>query len=195
MKVIGLTGPSGAGKSVAALMMDLPVINADRIARQVHKDPEVLRKLCDRFGSDLVRDGVLNRTLLASRAFADPQSTADLNAITHPKILEAIDQALAALALDGVPYCVLDAPLLLEAHCEGLCETTVAVLADRDVRMNRIVERDGITAERAEQRIDAQPDDAFYISRCDHVIRNDGRISSLHASVQELMAKLIPKED
>lgn len=191
MKVIGLTGPSGAGKTIVAQMMDLPIINADSIARQVHKDPLVQRQLCERFGEDIVRGGMLNRTLLASRAFADAQATADLNAITHPKIIERIHQALATLALDGTPYCVLDAPLLLEAHCEGFCHTIVAVLADRDMRKNRIVERDGITAERAEQRMDAQPDDAFYVDRCDYVIRNNGRVSDLHAAVQELIGKIV----
>lgn len=194
MKVIGLTGPSGAGKTIVAQMLDLPVINADSIARQVHKDPEVLARLCERFGEDIARGGMLNRTLLASRAFADPQSTADLNAITHPKIIERIHQALASLTLDGTPCCVLDAPLLFEAGANTMCAVTVAVLADRDMRKNRIVERDGITAERAQQRIDAQPDDAFYLERCDHVIRNNGRISDLHAAVQALRPTLIQPE-
>ena len=193
MKVIGLTGPTGAGKTVVAQMMELPAVNADLVARQIHKDPQVLAALCERFGSDIARDGVLNRTLLAARAFATPHDTEDLNAIMHPRIVEQIQRDLAQLEQAGHALCVLDAPLLFEANCYQLCDTTVAVLAARDVRKNRIVERDGISGEMAQRRIDAQHADDYYAGRCEFVIYNSGDIVELHAAAEETLQQIKEK--
>lgn len=193
MKVIGMTGPSGAGKTVVAEMMNLPVINADQVARQMHKDPAVLSALCRRFGADIARDGILNRTLLAARAFASAQDTRDLNAIMHPKILAEIQRRLQVLEQQHTPLCILDAPLLFEGNCYSLCHTTVAVIAARDVRKNRIVERDGISGEMAEQRMAAQPRDDYYIQRCEFVIYNSGDIAALHTAAEEVFQKIKTK--
>lgn len=191
MRVIGLTGPTGAGKTVVAELMKLPVVNADRVARLVHKDPEILSELCQRFGKDIVVGGVLNRAVLASRAFATRQDTDDLNAIMHPAILTRIKEELASLEQAGETCCILDAPLLFEADCYQLCHTTVGVLASSSLRENRIVERDGITGEMAEQRMAAQPKDDYYIQRCDHILTNNGDISQLQRDVQVLLSKLV----
>lgn len=191
MRVIGLTGPTGAGKTVVAELMELPVVNADRVARLVHKDPEILSELCQRFGKDIVVGGVLNRAVLASRAFATRQDTDDLNAIMHPAILTRIKEELASLEQAGETCCILDAPLLFEADCYQLCHTTVGVLASSSLRENRIVERDGITGEMAEQRMAAQPKDDYYIQRCDHILTNNGDISQLQRDVQVLLSKLV----
>ncbi len=193
MKVIGLTGPTGAGKTVVAQMMALPSVNADKVARQIHKDPQVLAALSERFGADMIHGGLLNRTLLAGRAFATPHDTEDLNAIMHPKILEQIQLQLQALEQAGEPFCLLDAPLLFEANCYQLCHTTVAVLASRNVRKNRIVERDGISGEMAEQRIAAQPDDSYYTSRCEYVIYNTGDIAELNAAAENTLQQIKDK--
>lgn len=193
MKVIGLTGPTGAGKTVVAQMMGLPIVNADRVARTIHKDSAVLKELCERFGADIVRDGVLNRTLLASRAFATPRDTEDLNAIMHPRILKQIEEELAALEQGGHPLCILDAPLLFEADCYQLCHTTVAVLANRDLRKNRIVERDGISGKMAEQRMSTQHDDAYFSERCEFVIHNSGDIVELHTAAEDTLQQIKAK--
>ncbi len=193
MKVIGLTGPTGAGKTVVAQMMELPIVNADRVARTLHKDPVVLAELCERFGSDIAHDGVLNRTLLAARAFATPHDTEDLNAIMHPRILAKIEEDLTELEQAGHLLCILDAPLLFEANCYQLCHTTVAVLANRDLRKNRIVERDGISFEMAEQRMATQHDDAYFSERCEFVIHNSGDIVELHAAAEDILQQIKAK--
>ena len=191
MKVIGLTGPTGAGKTVVAELMELPCVNADKVARRVHKDPAVQRKLCEQFGEDILSGGVVNRAVLASRAFACKENTDALNAIMHPEILQKIEKDLADLEQQGHQWCLLDAPLLFEADCFKLCHTTVAVLAPTQLRESRIMERDGITGEMALQRINAQPNDDYYKSRCDHVIYNNGDICQLQQNVQALLQQLI----
>lgn len=190
MNVIGLTGPSGAGKTAVADLINWPAVNADAIARQVHKDPQVLAALCCAFGADIAANGMLNRALLASRAFCDPEKTKTLNGIMHPGIIKRIHEELSVLEAAGHPFCLLDAPLLFEADCYQLCHATVAVLARRDVRRNRIIERDGISGEAADLRIAAQPEDQYYISRCDHVIWNNGNICDLQQAVQKLIKAL-----
>lgn len=191
MKVIGLTGPTGAGKTVVAELMNLPCVNADKVARRVHKDPMVQQKLCRRFGDDIVSGGVLNRAILASRAFASKEDTDALNAIMHPEILKQIEADLAALEADGNQWCLLDAPLLFEANCFKLCRVTVAVLAPTQLRETRIMERDGITGEMALQRMNAQPGDDYYESRCDYVIYNNGDICELQQDVQSLLYEIM----
>ncbi|MBR3844753.1 MAG: dephospho-CoA kinase [Clostridia bacterium] len=192
MKVIGLTGPTGAGKTLVADLMGLPVVNADLVARKVHKDPLVLAKLCRRFGEDVVSDdGSLNRVVLATRAFATRQDTDDLNAIMHPAIFKEIEKELQALKQAGEGYCLLDAPLLFEADCRRLCYTTVGVLAPSHVRQSRIMERDGITEEMAYQRMTAQPDDEYYKERCDHILINNGDIGKLQRDVQTLLKEFV----
>ncbi|MBR4868975.1 MAG: dephospho-CoA kinase [Clostridia bacterium] len=193
MKVIGLTGPTGAGKTVVSQMMDLPTVNADQVARQIHKDPVVLAELCERFGNDIVRDGALNRTLLATRAFCTPHDTEDLNNITHPRILEKICLELSRLEQAGHAFCILDAPLLFEAGCYQLCHTTVAVLASRDLRKTRIVERDGISGEMAEQRIAAQHSDEYFKERCEFIVYNSGDIVELNNVAKDILQQIKAK--
>ena len=95
MKIIGLTGLTGAGKSTVAqklMAYGCYHIDADKVAREVINNNEnVKNKLKERFGDDVVNeDGTTNRPLLATRAFADFESTNDLNAITHPAVTEEI---------------------------------------------------------------------------------------------------------
>ena len=190
MVVIGLTGPTGAGKTVVAELMELPAVNADKVTRQVHKNPAVLARLCQTFGEDIVSGGILNRAVLANRAFSSKENTLALNAIMHPAITLEIERQLQELEQQGNTHCLLDAPLLFEADCASLCHTTVGVLAPSSVRKNRIIGRDSIPEEMALKRMNAQPDDQYYIHRCDHIIYNNGDISQLQKDVEALKEKL-----
>lgn len=191
MVVIGLTGPTGAGKTVVAELMELPVVNADKVTRQVHKKPEVLARLCQTFGEDIVCGGVLNRVILANRAFSSKENTLALNAIMHPAIALEIEQQLQALEQAGHTHCLLDAPLLFEADCASLCGVTVGVLAPSSVRKNRIIGRDSIPEELALKRMNAQPDDQYYKDRCDYILINNGDMSQLQKDVQVLKQELM----
>ena len=179
----GITGPSGAGKSeVVKVFADkgFEVIDADMIAREVvMPGGPALLQLAGAFGADVILpDGSLDRRLLASRAFASPEHTRTLVGITHPAILITMRERAENARLDG-RNCLFDAPLLIEAGLDGMCDVRIAVVAPEEIRIKRLLRRDGISEDGVRARISRQHDDGFYTQRCDYVIVNDGGIDAL----------------
>ena len=177
MKIIGLTGLTGAGKStVARKMMAYGCyhIDADKVARDVINNSETVKnKLKERFGCDVVNeDGTTNRPLLASRAFKDEESTNALNEITHPAVTEEIKSIIKDMEEIGYRGVIIDAIALFESGEDEICDFTVAVIAPMEIRLQRIMERDNITEEKAMERINAQKDETFFTSRADFVLWN-----------------------
>lgn len=177
MKIIGLTGLTGAGKSTVAqklMAYGCYHIDADKVAREViNSNENVKNKLKERFGDDVINsDGTTNRPLLASRAFADEKSTNDLNAITHPAVTEEIKSIIGDMEEVGYRGVIIDAIALFESGEDALCDFTVAVVAPKEIRLERIMKRDSITEEKALERINAQKDESFFTSRADFVLWN-----------------------
>ncbi len=186
--VIGLTGPIGAGKSTVARRFaerGFYVINADRVARKiVEKGSAVLSDLTVAFGNDILEsDGSLDRKRLAERAFASNEKTELLNSLTHPAIIKLINDDIASCGLDKV---LLDAPQLFESGCDKMCNAVVGVLADSDIRLRRVAERDNLPEEQIRNRMKVQFDDSFYLEHCDHIVYNNSDEKSLLSQVDEL---------
>lgn len=178
--VIGLTGQTGAGKSTVcgfAGKMGIPVINADSIAREIMSaGSECLTRLAEAFGEDILfPDGSLNRKLLAKRAFSSKEKTALLNSVTHPYIIGKTKQRIAELSESGADTVIFDAPQLFESGGNKLCDIIAAVTAPEEVRLRRIMERDGITREEALLRMKAQHSEEFFKENCRYII--DGSLS------------------
>ena len=177
MKIIGLTGLTGAGKSTVAqklMAYGCYHIDADKVAREViNNDENVKNKLKKRFGNDVINaDGTTNRPLLASRAFADEQSTLDLNAITHPAVIEEIKSITKDMEEVGYRGIIIDAIALFESGLDDLCDFNVTVVAPKELRLERIIKRDNITEEKALERINAQKDESFFTGKSDFVLWN-----------------------
>ena len=175
--VIGLTGKTGAGKSTIAEKLKAfgcYIIDADVLARKVtEKGSPALKELADAFGNDIIdSDGELKRKLLAQRAFSDKEATEILNRITHPHIKSLFKSEIQKAAELGYTVAVIDAAALLESECRSLCQKIVVVTAPLDIRLERILRRDGITLEQAMTRINAQKSDEYYCSNADIIIRN-----------------------
>ena len=192
---IGLTGPTGAGKSTVAAVFaaaGIPTVDADKAARAVTApDSPVLQPLCKAFGADIVDpNGTLDRKLLAQRAFSSKEATARLNAITHPEIIRRMQAQLDAFEAAGEKAALIDAPLLFEAGLDSLCDLTVAVLADEEVRLARIMARDGVDREAALRRMAVQPKAAFYLSRANDILYNDGDPAQLEQQIAQLLEKI-----
>lgn len=190
--VIGLTGQSGAGKTLVSRMLkerNLAVINADQVARDVvDKGKECLLDLAVQFGVGILTpDGYLDRKKLSDEVFDDPEKLKHLNRIIFPYITKEIDNQIDTMKRSGERLVVLDAPTLFESGYDKKCDRVISVLASRDERMHRIVMRDRITYEDAERRLNAQHDDAFYASRSDFVLENNGSMEDLRIQIVELI--------
>lgn len=169
---IGLTGPTGAGKGFVGEELKkrgFKIIDCDYYVRKAEeKGSPVLEELAAEFGDDILTDGELNRRLLAQRAFESKEKTDALNRIVHPKVIDLCRQQA-----DGL--CVLDAPQLFEANAQEDCYKVITVVAPDEMRLERILKRDNLTARQAFIRMNAQFDNDYYIKRSDYVIYNDGR--------------------
>ena len=172
--ILGLTGQTGAGKSLAATVAKehgYYIIDCDKVAHSVLKMEKAKAALVNEFGVDILENGEINRKKLASAAFESTYKTELLNKTVLPFIVDEINTILSGVSEE---YVLLDAPTLFESGANGLCDKTVGVVADKDVRFKRIIERDNLTELAALQRINAGKDNDFYIRKCDYVIENNG---------------------
>lgn len=187
--VIGLTGPTGSGKSDASRIAEdfgLQVIDCDKTARKAtEKGTKGLNALVLVFGEEiLLSGGSLNRKALAAKAFKDKQSTDLLNKTILPYIADiVIKQAAKGDTL-------LDAPTLFESGINKICNKTVAVLADRDIRLKRIIARDNLTLKEAETRINAGKDEEFFRERADYILYNNGDENAFLKRFSDILKKI-----
>ena len=137
----------------------------------------------------MVREGVLDRKLLAQRAFASPGGKERLQAITFPRILAQVQELRAQAESQGCPAVVLDAPTLFEAGLDRSCARILAVTAPEELRLARIVKRDHITEEQARLRFSAQKPGEFYAARGDYLVDTGGS-TPLEEAVAPILAEL-----
>ena len=194
MLTVGLTGPSGGGKgTVASLFAPYGIlsIDTDKVYHDLLIPPSpCLNDLAARFGSHILNpDGTLDRRTLATHVFAkgNEDELADLNRITHAYVLQVTRSICRELEAKGCVGVLVDAPLLFESGFDKECDTTLAVLADPDLRLTRIMARDGLTLEQAKARMTAQKPDSYYMERAAHVIQNNGSPNNLLKDLQRLL--------
>lgn len=187
-KIIGLTGPTGAGKGTVASLLKTfgaHTIDGDIVARRiVTPQRPALAEIVDAFGDAVLKDGVLDRKTLANIVFQSPDKLHKLNQITHKYITEEI---LKEIENSSAPMVIIDAAALIESGIHEMCDFVICVTAEKSLRLDRIMARDGLTKQQALARINAQKEDGFYISNSDFHIENNGDEETLFAQVQKIM--------
>lgn len=194
MIVIGLTGPSGSGKGACDSVFDslgIPCIDTDKVYHDllVPHSPCV-NELSLAFGKDiLTSEGYIDRKALAKIVFSDgsEERASLLNSITHKYVIEKTNRLLDTFREQNKVAAVIDAPLLIEANMHKICDFCISVLADRSIRLSRIMERDGLDEMAARMRLDAQKDDSFYSSATKYTVFNNGDLESLRKELVQIL--------
>ena len=179
MTIIGLTGVSGSGKGYISQIFStfgVPSIDSDAVVHKLYSSGgPCVDELKSAFGKDITDvNGSIDRKKLGNIVFNDSLQLEKLNGIVHKYVIAEINETIESYAGMGYNAVIIDAPQLFEAGVDRNCDHIVSVIADKDIRTKRIVERDGISEESAALRINSQHDDCFFISRSDFVIYNSG---------------------
>ncbi len=177
MKIIGITGGTGCGKTTAlnelerrgALLIDCDAV----YHRMLETDRPMLDEI-EKYFPGAVVDGKLDRKALGAVVFTDEEALRDLNIITHRHINLEIRRILREHAMNGGTLAAIDAIELFSSGLAKRCTATIGVIADREVRIDRIMRRDGISREYAMMRVNAQRPNEYFIQKCSHVLENNG---------------------
>ena len=171
--IIGITGGTGCGKTTFLRTVEAlggMVLDCDAIYHKLlQTDPSLTAAIEKRFPGT-VENGQLQRKKLGTIVFADKAALADLNRITHSAVKAEVLRCLA----QKPTLAAIDAIGLFEGGLAELCKLTVAITAPDEVRVDRLMARDGITREYAQARIAAQRPQAEFSALCDYTLVNDG---------------------
>ena len=189
MKIIGVTGSSGAGKDTLCEILEnkynAEIVDADKIARKLSKKGTMyLKSIIDCFGSNIInRQGELNRKKLASIIFEDEKKREELNRLTFIYVVDEIKRQINKLKKDII---VVNAPLLFESNLNQICDFVIAIIADKDVQIERIMKRDGLSKEEAEKRINMQNTNEFFEENADYIIYNKESLKDIEKQLKKI---------
>lgn len=175
MYTLFLIGGIGSGKSTVSRSLEelgAAVVDLDQVARQAVKDPGVLARLVERFGQQITSaDGTLDRSALARAAFSDAKATQDLNQITHPRIMELLDEHLSQLSQspDAPQLAVVEVQIAEAMGASRACDEVMALRCPVEVRRRRAVAR-GMSEKDFDAREAAQLSDEARCAMADVVV-------------------------
>jgi dephospho-CoA kinase len=191
---IGITGGIGSGKSTVARLFGLlgvPLYNADDAAKKLMNESHVIReKLIATFGKDAyTENGTLNRSWLASKVFGNAEKLQQLNSIVHPIVIQ---HGIDWMAAQTAPFTMKEAAIFFESGSAAGLDYIIGVFAPEELRIRRVIGRDGITRQEVLSRMSRQIDEDIKMRLCDFVIVNDDQqlvipqVLALHQHLLEL---------
>ncbi len=194
LTVIGITGGSGCGKTTALKVLEEQgalVLDCDAIYHELlENDREMNEALTEAFPG-AVRGGVIMRREIARIVFASPPRLEELNRISHRFIRREVERRLRIFAMEGGEIAAIDAVELIASGLSDRCRAVVGILSDREIRLRRIMERDSITREAAESRLNAQKTDDYYRENCTDLLFNNAGRDRFEQDCRELFKEII----
>ena len=190
MFVLGITGGIGAGKSLVLSIIDEEfdayIVEADKLAHKLMlKGEDAYRQIIDTFGDEIIDPDSeqIDRSLLGSIVLNDEEKLAKLNAIMHPAVKEYIKKDIKAQAEAGTELYVIEAALLIQDGYTSICNEIWYIHADREVRIQRLIQSRGYSREKAEAFLSNQPSDEFFENNSDQIINNNENQDKLRVEV------------
>ena len=178
MLIIGLTGSSGSGKGYVDSVFaknNIRYIDTDKIVHKLYEGGnECVEEIRHSFGDGVIfPDGSVNRKRLGEIVFGDRSALDLLNHTVHRYVAAIVSDLIDQCKKNNEKALVIDAPMLFESGLDRVCDIKLAVVADEKTKIERIMNRDGISAESAALRLGNQHSDVFFIYNCDFVIYNN----------------------
>ena len=197
LQLVGITGPTGCGKTTALQVLSergALILDCDRVYHELlERNQGLLDELNEAFPGT-VEDGKLRREKLSVIVFREPKALERLNAISHHHVLEEVQRRLEAFAMAGGKLAAIDAIELLSSGLGERCAFTLAVLADPELRIRRIMARDGIDRQAAELRVKAQKPDAYYRKNCSYTLENNGDMDLFIQNLNHILEEQLKNE-
>jgi dephospho-CoA kinase len=196
MLKIGLTGGIGSGKTTVAKIFELlnvPVYYADEATKRLyHTDAALMASVKKNFGEDIYTAGKLNRSKLGAIVFSDPKKLTLLNKLAHPPTIKDAEDWMST---QTAPYIIKEAALLFESGSYKGLDYVIGVRSSVELRIKRIVERDGVTKDEVIKRMQRQMDEESKMAQCDFIIENNEQelvipqVLNLHEKFMKMVAE------
>jgi len=188
MYKIGITGGIGSGKTTVCNVFEIlgiPVFYADTVAKEIMvTDDLLIAGVKQTFGEgSYFNDGRLNNKHIANIVFNNTIKLSELNALVHPAVFRAFDLWIKEMPL-SVPYILKEAALLFESDSYKMCDASILVTAPLDIKINRVMKRDQVTADQVKARIDKQFTDEQKLKMASYFITNDEQ----HSIIEQVIA-------
>lgn len=197
---VAVTGGVSCGKSTVCRFLKefgAYVVSADEIVhQQLSPNTNLGQKVVKLLGSEIVRDHLIDRSLIAEKVFNDPQLLKSLENLLHPAVRDEIEKHYEEQqALGNTKLFVAEIPLLFETGSEKFYDKTITVAANPDLCKKRFLQIKGYSSEELEKRMSRQLPVSEKIKRADFVIYNDGDLSELKHATKNLYNALINSDD
>ena len=196
LPIIGLTGGIGSGKSTVASMLDdlgCVVADADANAHRVLQEKEVIDELVSWWGDQLLDEqGKIDHGVLGKMVFTDTEKRVQLEKLIPP-LVRVLQTKLFDTAPDGTIALVIDAPLLIEAGLDSICDIILFVDTPREIRQKRVLETRGWDAGKLELREAAQLPLDTKRNRADYVITNGDELQAVKCQIEKVLADIQSK--
>ena len=174
MLKVAITGGIGSGKSLVCQVfktLGIPIFDADAVSNHlVEHDATLKTAITELFGKEAYKNNIYNRKYIASIVFSQAEMLQALNALVHPKAIEAAKQWFEK---QQSPYAIKEAAILFESNSEKDIDIIIGVTAPEQIRIERVMQRTGYSKEEVIKRMQQQMPDEEKMAKCNYVIQNN----------------------